>query len=107
MAHKKAGGSSRNGRDSAGRRLGVKLYGGQSAIAGNIIVLVSVFGVLLLPRLRRVWVAIAAGGWNLALNLIHISLNGIGALGIVLIATTTVLWLVLAILFARRPKPVA
>lgn len=37
MAHKKAGGSSRNGRDSAGRRLGVKLYGGQSAIPGNII----------------------------------------------------------------------
>jgi large subunit ribosomal protein L27 len=38
MAHKKAGGSSRNGRDSAGRRLGVKLYGGQSAASGNIIV---------------------------------------------------------------------
>jgi large subunit ribosomal protein L27 len=38
MAHKKAGGSSRNGRDSAGRRLGVKLYGGQRAIPGNIIV---------------------------------------------------------------------
>ncbi|CUH82400.1 hypothetical protein TRM7557_03917 [Tritonibacter multivorans] len=38
MAHKKAGGSSRNGRDSVGRRLGVKLYGGQAAIAGNIIV---------------------------------------------------------------------
>ncbi|QUS35300.1 50S ribosomal protein L27 [Falsirhodobacter algicola] len=38
MAHKKAGGSSRNGRDSAGRRLGVKLYGGQAVIAGNIIV---------------------------------------------------------------------
>lgn len=38
MAHKKAGGSSRNGRDSAGRRLGVKLYGGQLAVAGNIIV---------------------------------------------------------------------
>nr|WP_319251420.1 50S ribosomal protein L27 [uncultured Celeribacter sp.] len=38
MAHKKAGGSSRNGRDSAGRRLGVKLYGGQEAISGNIIV---------------------------------------------------------------------
>ena len=38
MAHKKAGGSSRNGRDSAGRRLGVKLYGGQQAIPGNIIV---------------------------------------------------------------------
>ncbi|MFN3827465.1 MAG: 50S ribosomal protein L27 [Micavibrio sp.] len=38
MAHKKAGGSSRNGRDSAGRRLGVKVYGGQQAIAGNIII---------------------------------------------------------------------
>jgi len=38
MAHKKAGGSSRNGRDTAGRRLGVKLFGGQSAIPGNIIV---------------------------------------------------------------------
>ena len=38
MAHKKAGGSSRNGRDSAGRRLGVKKYGGESVVAGNIIV---------------------------------------------------------------------
>ncbi len=38
MAHKKAGGSSRNGRDSAGRRLGVKKSGGSSVIAGNIIV---------------------------------------------------------------------
>ena len=38
MAHKKAGGSSRNGRDSAGRRLGVKLFGGQAAIPGNILV---------------------------------------------------------------------
>jgi len=38
MAHKKAGGSSRNGRDSAGRRLGVKLFGGAHAAAGNIIV---------------------------------------------------------------------
>jgi large subunit ribosomal protein L27 len=38
MAHKKAGGSSRNGRDSAGRRLGVKLFGGEQARPGNIIV---------------------------------------------------------------------
>ena len=38
MAHKKAGGSSRNGRDSAGRRLGVKLYGGQDAAPGSIII---------------------------------------------------------------------
>ncbi|PCI98406.1 MAG: 50S ribosomal protein L27 [Alphaproteobacteria bacterium] len=38
MAHKKAGGSSRNGRDSAGRRLGIKKYGGEAVLAGNIIV---------------------------------------------------------------------
>jgi large subunit ribosomal protein L27 len=38
MAHKKAGGSSRNGRDSDGRRLGVKRFGGQKVLAGNILV---------------------------------------------------------------------
>ena len=38
MAHKKAGGSSRNGRDSAGRRLGVKKFGGEAVIPGNIII---------------------------------------------------------------------
>jgi len=38
MAHKKAGGSTRNGRDTAGRRLGVKHFGGESVIPGNIIV---------------------------------------------------------------------
>ncbi len=38
MAHKKAGGSSRNGRDSAGRRLGVKKFGGEAVLAGNILV---------------------------------------------------------------------
>ncbi len=38
MATKKAGGSSRNGRDSAGRRLGVKKFGGENVLAGNIIV---------------------------------------------------------------------
>jgi large subunit ribosomal protein L27 len=37
MAHKKAGGSSRNGRDSAGRRLGVKKFGGEIVLAGNIL----------------------------------------------------------------------
>jgi large subunit ribosomal protein L27 len=37
MAHKKAGGSSRNGRDSDGRRLGVKRYGGERVLAGNIL----------------------------------------------------------------------
>jgi len=38
MAHKKAGGSSRNGRDTAGRRLGVKAFGGESVVSGNIII---------------------------------------------------------------------
>lgn len=38
MAHKKAGGSSRNGRDSAGKRLGVKKFGGENVLAGNILV---------------------------------------------------------------------
>ena len=38
MAHKKAGGSSRNGRDSESKRLGVKMYGGQAVVPGNIIV---------------------------------------------------------------------
>ena len=38
MAHKKAGGSSRNGRDTAGRRLGVKKFGGEDVVAGNIII---------------------------------------------------------------------
>lgn len=38
MATKKAGGSSRNGRDTAGRRLGVKCYGGEEVLAGNIII---------------------------------------------------------------------
>ncbi|MGI9439586.1 MAG: 50S ribosomal protein L27 [Parvibaculales bacterium] len=38
MAHKKAGGSSRNGRDSAGRRLGIKKFGGEHVVPGNILV---------------------------------------------------------------------
>ena len=38
MAHKKAGGSSRNGRDSAGRRLGVKKFGSEAVVPGNIII---------------------------------------------------------------------
>ena len=38
MAHKKAGGSSKNGRDSAGQRRGVKVFGGQEVVAGNILV---------------------------------------------------------------------
>ncbi|MEM1344835.1 MAG: 50S ribosomal protein L27 [Pseudomonadota bacterium] len=38
MAHKKAGGSSRNGRDTIGRRLGIKKYGGEAVVPGNILV---------------------------------------------------------------------
>ena len=38
MAHKKAGGSTRNGRDSGGKRLGVKIFGGETVVAGNILV---------------------------------------------------------------------
>jgi len=38
MAHKKAGGSSRNGRDTEGRRLGVKKFGGEAVVSGNIII---------------------------------------------------------------------
>ena len=75
-------------------------------IAGNIIVIVSALGVLLIPRVRRAWVAIAAGLWSLVLNLIHISQSGIGTAGIVFIAATTVLCLVLAVQLARRPKPI-
>jgi large subunit ribosomal protein L27 len=37
MAHKKAGGSSRNGRDSGGQRLGIKIFGGEQVVAGNVI----------------------------------------------------------------------
>jgi large subunit ribosomal protein L27 len=38
MAHKKAGGSTKNGRDSESKRLGVKMYGGQTVVAGNILI---------------------------------------------------------------------
>jgi large subunit ribosomal protein L27 len=52
MAHKKAGGSSRNGRDSIGRRLGVKKFGGETVLAGNIIIR---------QRGTRVWPGVNVG----------------------------------------------
>jgi large subunit ribosomal protein L27 len=52
MAHKKAGGSTRNGRDSAGRRLGVKKFGGETCLAGNIIIR---------QRGTRVWPGVNVG----------------------------------------------
>lgn len=74
-------------------------------IAGNIIVLVAALGILVVPRVRRAWVPIAAGLWNLVLNIIFIAQQGIGALGVALIAATTVLCVVLAVQLARRPRP--
>ncbi|SHJ22293.1 50S ribosomal protein L27 [Wenxinia saemankumensis] len=52
MAHKKAGGSSRNGRDSAGRRLGVKKFGGEAVIPGNI---------LMRQRGTKMWPGVGTG----------------------------------------------
>lgn len=75
-------------------------------IAGNVIVLVSALGILVIPRLRRAWVAFAAGAWNLVLTLVFIAQDGIGPLGIALVAATTVLCLVLTVQLARRPKPI-
>ena len=59
MAHKKAGGSTRNGRDSEAKRLGVKRFGGESVLAGSIIV-------------RQRGTKFHAGA-NVGLSLIHIS----------------------------------
>ena len=56
MAHKKAGGSSRNGRDSAGQRRGIKIFGGQAVIPGNIIVFLII--------------SLAGNALNFALNLL-------------------------------------
>lgn len=74
-------------------------------IAGNVIVLVSALSVLVIPRVRRAWVAIAAGLWSLVLNVVHIAQSGIGTAGVVFIAGTTVLCLLLAVQLARRPRP--
>lgn len=74
-------------------------------IAGNVIVLANALGILVIPRVRRAWVAFAAGVWNLVLNIVFISQEGIGTLGIVLVAVTTVLCLVLTAQLARRKRP--
>ena len=74
-------------------------------IAGNIIVLATALGILVIPRMRRAWIAFAAGAWNLVLNLIFISQEGIGPLGAVLVGVTTVLCIVLMVLLARTKRP--
>lgn len=73
-------------------------------IAGNVTVLVAALALLVTLWARRAWVPIAAGLGNLILNVIFITREEIGTLGIVLIAATTVLCLVLAVQLARRPK---
>ena len=75
-------------------------------ISGNVIVLLSALVILAIPAVRRAWVAASAGVVNLVLNVIHVTQNGIGTLGVILIATTTVLCVVIAVQIARRPKPV-
>lgn len=74
-------------------------------IAGNIIVLTTALGILVISRLRRAWIACAAGAWNLVLNLIFINQEGIGTLGAALVAATTVLCVVLMVMFARARRP--
>lgn len=71
-------------------------------IAGNVIVLAAALALLAVPRLRRAWVAIAAGTGNLVLNAVFIAREGIGTLGWILVGTTTVLCVVLAALSGRR-----
>jgi hypothetical protein len=71
-------------------------------IAGNVIVLVASLGILAIPAVRRAWVPAAAGLWNLVLNVIHVTNEGIGTLGVVLIAATTVLCIVLTVQLARH-----
>ena len=68
--------------------------------------LVSALGILAIPAARRVWVAAAAGLVNLVLNVIHVTQNGIGTVGVILIASTTVLCAVIAVQIAGRPKAV-
>lgn len=74
-------------------------------IAGNIIVLATALGILVIPRMRRAWIAFAAGAWNLVLNLVFIGQEGIGMLGALLVAVTTVICVVLTVLLARRKRP--
>ena len=73
-------------------------------IAGNVVVLVAALGILAIPAVRRAWVALAAGLWNLVLNIIQVTNEGIGTLGAMLIAGTTVLFVVLTVQLARRRR---
>jgi hypothetical protein len=66
-------------------------------ITGNAVVLAASLAMLAVPRLRRAWVAIAAGSANLALNAVFIAREGIGTLGWILVGTTTVLCVAIAV----------
>lgn len=71
-------------------------------VSGNIVVIVAAFVILLWPRARRLITPIIAAAVNLVLNLVFIALEGIGPLGAVLIAVTTVLLAVLALALRRQ-----
>lgn len=72
-------------------------------VTGNIVVIVAAFVLLLWPRARRLITPIIAAAVNLVLNNVFIALEGIGPLGVVLIAVTTLLLVALA-LTLRRPR---
>ncbi len=72
-------------------------------VTGNIVVIVAAFVLLLWPRARRLITPIIAAAVNLVLNNVFIALEGIGLLGVVLIAVTTLLLVALA-LTLRRPR---
>lgn len=71
-------------------------------IAGNLVVIAGVLGMLAVPRLRRPLVPIVVGAVSLVLNVVFIAMSGIGGLGAVLVAVTTLLHAALALLLRRR-----
>lgn len=71
-------------------------------VAGNIVVIVAAFVILLWPRARRLITPIIAAVVNLALNLIFIALEGIGPLGAILIAATTLLLVAITLTLRRQ-----
>jgi hypothetical protein len=71
-------------------------------VTGNAVILLASVVILVVPRAARSWVALLAGGVNLALNVVFIGLEGIGPLGVVLILVTTVLAVLAAASLRRR-----
>jgi len=76
-------------------------------IAGNLVVIAGVLGMLAIPSLRRPLVPVVVGAVSLALNLVFIATSGIGGLGAVLVVVTTLLHVALALLLRRESQNVA